>query len=236
MAQYRYVSAEICRVPEGKQNAGKEFIRAKIKNVKAFYEEAQTFMCFQDDIVAALKPYISINKNGTAQEDKPIPAEFNVTGCWCDFIPGFPFYKKHLSHHAAVVANPQAPKGKPEIKIGDLVKDDDGWGNPILFTKLRVFCQYYIDDDGSKVWLKGCAPDEMGQQAFAAYCVSTTQNNAPQTVEPTEVITYQAQQPTTQQPQTAQPQAQFAQQPGQGQPAQPQAQHQFIQQPNVAQF
>lgn len=200
MAQYRYVSAEILKVPEGKQNAGKEFIRAKIKNVKALYEDAQTFMCFQEDIVNALKQYIDVNHGGTSQQATAIPAEFNVTGCWCDYIPATPFYKRHLTNHPATAPTAQNPKGRPEVKAGQFVRDNDGWGNPIIYKALRVFCQYYIDDDGSKVWIRGCGPDEAGQQAFAAYCVGITENNQPQTVEQPETITYQAGQPNPQPP------------------------------------
>lgn len=220
MAQYRYVSAEILKVPEGKQNAGKEFLRAKIRNVKSLYEQPQTFMCFQEEVVAALKQYIDINHGGTSQQATAIPAEFNVTGCWCDYIPATPFYKRHLSNHPAVPPNPQNPKGRPNIKIGDLVRDNDGWGNPIVYKALRVFCQYYIDDDGTKVWLRGCSPEEAGQQAFAAFCVGITENNQPQTVEQPESVTYQQGQPNPQPP--------TDQQPNGGQPNPPQ----FTQQPN----
>ena len=220
MAQYRYVSAEILKVPEGKQNAGKEFLRAKIRNVKSLYEQPQTFMCFQEEVVAALKQYIDINHGGTSQQATAIPAEFNVTGCWYDYIPATPFYKRHLSNRPAVPPNPQNPKGRPNIKIGDLVRDNDGWGNPIVYKALRVFCQYYIDDDGTKVWLRGCSPEEAGQQAFAAFCVGITENNQPQTVEQPESITYQQGQPNPQPP--------TGQQPNGGQPNPPQ----FTQQSN----
>ena len=215
MAQYRFVSAEICKVPAGKQNAGKEFVRAQIKNVKSLYEPAQTFMCFQEDIVAALKQYIDVSHGGTSQQATAIPAEFNVTGCWCDYIPATPFYKRHLSNHPAVAPSLQNPKGRPEIKAGELVKDGDGWGNPIIYKALRVFCQYYIDDDGTKVWIRGCSPEEAGQQAFAAYCIGITENTQPQTVEQPEVLQY-AQQPNPQpNPQPAQPQQPQFIQPGQ---------------------
>lgn len=225
MAQYRYVSAEICKIPDGKQNAGNEFLRAQIKNVKALYEPAQTFMCFQKDIVEALKQYIDVSHGGTSQQATAIPAEFNITGCWCDYIPATPFYKRHLSNHQPVPPSAQSPKGRPEIKAGEFVKDNDGWGNPIVYKALRVFCQYYVDDDGSKVWIRGCSPEEAGQQAFAAYCVGITENLRPQTIEPQEVITYQAP--------SAQPQPQPA--PQVQQPVQQQAQPQFVQQPNPAQ-
>ena len=230
MAQYRFVEAEILRVPEGKQNAGNEFLRAKIKNVKALYEPAQTFMCFQKDIVEALKKHIDVNHNGESKEPTAIPAEFNVTGCWYDYIPATPFYKRHLSNHKPVPPSAQNPKGRPEIKAGDLVRDNDGWGNPIVYKALRVFCQYYIDDDGSKVWIRGCSPEEAGQQAFAAYCIGITENTQPQTVEQPEVIAYQQGQANPQPPVNPQPNAPQVQQP-----VQQQTRPQFVQQPNPAQ-
>ena len=217
MAQYKFIKAEIRKVSAGKQNANKEYILAQIKNVRSMYEPSQTFVCFLPEVVEALKPYISKQKNGEAEQDKPIPSEYNVTGCWCDYIPATKFYKQHLSAHDAVLPSPTNPKGKAAIKVGDLVTDNNG--NPIIYTTLRVFCQYYIDDDGQKVWIRGCSPEEAGQQAFSAYCISVNENTTPQVAEPIEVVQYQEGQ-VPPQPQ------QVIQQPVQPQPTQPQ----FVQQ------
>ena len=219
MAQYKFISAEIRRVPAGKQNANKEYILAQIKNVRSMYEPSQTFVCFLPEVVEALKPYIDIQHGGTAQQAQPIPTEYNVTGCWCDYTPATKFYKQHLSAHDAVLPSPTNPKGKAAIKVGDLVTDNNG--NPIIYTTLRVFCQYYIDDDGQKIWIRGCSPEEAGQQAFSAYCISVNENTTPQVAEPIEVVQYQEGQ-VPPQPQ------QVIQQPVQSQPTQPQPQ--FVQQ------
>ena len=217
MAQYKFIKAEIRKVSAGKQNANKEYILAQIKNVRSMYEPSQTFVCFLPEVVEALKPYISKQKNGEAEQDKPIPSEYNVTGCWYDYTPATKFYKQHLSAHDAVLPSPTNPKGKAAIKVGDLVTDNNG--NPIIYTTLRVFCQYYIDDDGQKVWIRGCSPEEAGQQAFSAYCISVNENTTPQVAEPIEVVQYQEGQ-VPPQPQ------QVIQQPVQPQPTQPQ----FVQQ------
>lgn len=217
MAQYRFINAEIRRVPQGKQNANKEYIVAQIKNIRSMYEPSQTFVCFLPEVVEALKPYIDIQHGGTAQQAQPIPAEYNVTGCWCDYTPATKFYKQHLSAHDAIMPSPQNPKGRAAINVGDLVKDNNG--NPIVYTTLRVFCQYYIDEDGSRVYIRGCSPEEAGQQAFSAYCIAINENTTPQVAEPIEVVQYQEGQ-IPPQPQQA------IQQPVQPQPTQPQ----FVQQ------
>lgn len=222
MAHYRYVEAEICKVPEGKVNAGKEFIRAKIKNKRSMYEPAQTFMCFLPEIIEELKQYIPVDKGGTAEQAQPIPETYDIEGCWCDYIPPTPFYKRHLSNHQPSAPTVQRPKGTPNIKAGDLVRDSDGWGNPIVYKALRVFCQYYIDEDGTKVWIKGCSPEEAGQQAFSAYCVGITENSQPQQVDQPEVITYQAAAPQPNPQPTQQPAPGFIPQPQAGQGYQPQ--------------
>ena len=91
---------------------------------------------------------------------------------------------------------------------------------PILYTTLRIFCQYYIDEFGEKQWIRGGSPEEVGQRAFGAYCVPAEEDKAPQfvpttpapeiiggqVVQPAPAPTAQGQQPTfTQAPQGGQP-------------------------------
>lgn len=204
MARYKISNPVIKKVEAGKQNAGVEYMTCTLKNTRCIWEEGQTYVCFLPEIVAVFKQILPLNKGGLAQQEQPIPAELSeLQGCWVDWKPAQMFYKRHLSDHPAQPAT-ATRAARPAIKAGQLVGEQ---GNPTVFTTLRVFCIYYIDEDtGEKIWAKGNSPVEVGQRAFANYCVPVMQNNQPQQTEPEIVngVDY-----TNQQPQTQQQQGQF---------------------------
>ena len=197
------------------QNAGKKYLRCTLKNTRCFWEEGQTYICFLPEIVAAFESVLPINKGGQAQQEQPIPAELaTIQGCWIDWKPAQMFYKKHLSDHPAQPATPTRA-ARPAIKAGDLVGEK---GNPTIFTTLRIFCIYYIDEFNEKQFIRGNSPEEVGQRAFSNYCIPVTENKTPQVItqpEP-EIISGQTIQPATP---PVQPQYQTQPQP---QPQQPQ--------------
>lgn len=215
MARYKIIEPQIKVVEQGKQNAGTKYLLAKLQNALCLWEEPQTFTCFIQPIVNLFTPLLSIQHGGTAQADQPIPEELQmVTGCWIDWCPPQKFYKQHLSSHPARPATATQP-AKEAIQAGSLVMKG---GKPILYTTLRIFCQYYMDEFGEKQWIRGGSPEEVGQRAFSAYCIPAEEDKAPQlmptTPEP-EIVggkvvqpapTAQGQQPTfTQAPQGGQP-------------------------------
>ena len=217
MARYKLIEPLIKTVEQGKQNAGTKYVVAKLQNVMCIWEEPQTFTCFIQPIVNMLTPLLSIQHGGAAQTDQPIPEELQyVTGCWIDWCPPQKFYKQHLSDHPARPATATRPATEA-IKAGSLVSKG---GKPILYTTLRIFCQYYIDEFGEKQWIRGGSPEEVGQRAFSAYCIPAEEDKAPQlmpttpepeivggqVVQPAPAPTAQGQQPTfTQAPQGGQP-------------------------------
>lgn len=201
------------------QNAGKKYLRCTLKNTRCFWEEGQTYTCFLPEIIAAFESVLPINKGGQAQQEQPIPAELaTIQGCWVDWKPAQMFYKKHLSDHPAQPATP-TKAARPAIKAGDLVGEK---GNPTIFTTLRIFCIYYIDEFNEKQFIRGNSPEEVGQRAFSNYCIPVTENKTPQvvtqpepeviggqTIQPAAIPVTPQYQPQPQQPQQPQ-QFQFA--------------------------
>lgn len=171
MAKYEIKDAVIKTVEAGKQNAGKKFLVAQLQNTLCIWEETQTFTCFIDIIVNAYAQLLPISKGGLAQAEQPIPEQLKyVTGCWIDWEPAQQFYKQHLSNHEARPATATSA-ARPAIRAGELVKKGD---TPIVYTKLRIFCVYYIDEFNEKQFVRGGSPEEVGQRAFTAYCVPIT--------------------------------------------------------------
>lgn len=182
MAQYKLIEPEIRTVEEGKQNAGKKYLVAKLVNKLCIWDEPQTFACFNDVIVNAYINLLPINKGGIAEAAQPIPQEMaEITGHWVDYIPEQKFYKQHLSSHSARLATATSV-ARPAIKVGDLVGKN---GIPTIFSKLRVFCIYFIDEEGERNYVRGGSPEEVGQRAFQSYCIPIDENRAPQPVAPT---------------------------------------------------
>lgn len=220
MARYKIIEPQIKVVEQGKQNAGTKYLLAKFQNALCLWEEPQTFTCFIQPIVNLFTPLLSIQHGGTAQADQPIPEELQmVTGCWIDWCPPQKFYKQHLSSHPARPATATQP-AREAIQAGSLVMKG---GKPILYTTLRIFCQYYMDEFGEKQWIRGGSPEEVGQRAFSAYCVPAEENTTPQimlTAPAPEIVGGQVVQPapapTAQQSQ----QPQFVQNQQGGQPIQ----------------
>lgn len=161
------------------QNAGKKYLRCTLKNTRCFWEEGQTYICFLPEIVAAFESVLPINKGGQAQQEQPIPAELaTIQGCWIDWKPAQMFYKKHLSDHPAQPATPTRT-ARPAIKAGDLVGEK---GNPTIFTTLRIFCIYYVDEFNEKQFIRGNSPEEVGQRAFSNYCIPVNESRVPQVI------------------------------------------------------
>ena len=168
MARFIINDPEIRKVADGKQNAGKRYLVGKLENLNDPFADAQSFVCFSENIVNKYKDLRPTDKGGKAEAEQEIPEKYRtIYGVWCDFTPAQKFYKKHLSAHPEL-----------NIKVGDYVKDKDG--NPIIYTTLRVFCRQFVDEDGVKQFAVGESPIEQGQRAFGAYCVAIKEDPTPQ--------------------------------------------------------
>lgn len=153
------------------KNAGNKYLYALLSNINCPWEGSQVYTSFLPNVVTVFEPLLPINKNGVAQQEQPIPQELQIIqGCYVMWKSPQPFYKKHLSAHPA---NPA--KNMPAVNAGDIVKID---GQPVIYTELPVFCQYYIDEMGEKQWMRACTPEEVGRRAFQNYCVPVNDANA----------------------------------------------------------
>lgn len=180
MARYRIIEPCLRVVPQGKQNAGKKYLYAKLQNTMCIWEEPQTYTTFNEYIVKAFEQLLPVQQGGLAAEAKEIPAELSIiTGSWVNYKPEQKFHKVHLSNHPAVPPSPTNPRGRAAIKAGDIVSRN---GIPIVYDTLRVFCCYYIDEFGKQVFQRGEEPHEVGDRAFKSYCIPISEDKTPQTI------------------------------------------------------
>lgn len=145
---------------------GSKYITGKLKNKKCPWEEEFDFHSFSQEMVKILAPYLSKTKGGIAEEDKNIPIELRtITGCWI-YHP-HPFHEQFFEKYTKNIPT-------KNIHKGDYIRNEDGC--VAVFKALRIFCQYYIDEFGEKVWIKGESPYEVFMQDFKYRCVpySTT--------------------------------------------------------------
>lgn len=178
----RYLLQDVKLIPVGLMADGqidrrknpdgtRKFLKGTLINTASFWDKPKTFVAFEPMHIAAISKYIGINNGGEAQQDQPLPDNIKyVSGCWVDWVAPVSFYKRHLSDHAAQPATATSA-ARPAIKAGTFVTASDG-RTPIMYKSLRLFCQYFIDDEtGEKTWIPGSSPEELGMQALRAYCV-----------------------------------------------------------------
>lgn len=211
----RYLLSDVKLIPIGLKadgtvdqsknpNGQRKFIRGTLTNTACFWDKPKVYVDFVPEHVEVLKNLLSVTNGGTQQEDQPLPEHIKyVSGCWVDWKAPVPFYKKHLSSHPARPAT-ATQAAKPAIQAGTYVCGADN-KTPIVYTELRMFCQYFIDPEtGEKTWIPGSSPNEIGNQALSAYCVPITQAQTPAQV-PDETIEVVNGQPV----QTVNPQTPF---------------------------
>lgn len=83
-----------------------------------------------------------------------------IYGKWINYSFDFPFYKKHTTAHPAW-------RGRPAIKVGDLVCDT--LGNPVEYRSIMVFCMY--TDESCTSYIRGYSPEEIARKLFSRFCV-----------------------------------------------------------------
>ena len=138
---------------------GSKYITGKLKNKKCSWEEEFDFINFSQEMVRILEHYLSKNKGGIAEKDKNIPIELRtITGCWIDYSVPDSFFEKYTKNIPS-----------ENIHKGDYIRNEDGCVT--VFKVLRIFCQYYIDEFGEKVWVKGESPQEVFIRDFKYKCI-----------------------------------------------------------------
>lgn len=182
MAKYEIKDVEIKKIEKG-QNQGQEYLVGTLEDTTSFYAQDRKFVSFLDRVVKAWKAVLPTSKGGTAEKETPseqIPDKMKyIYGVFADYIPNCEhgFVKKYLTDTQKNV-NGQLIS----IKAGETVKDKDG--NPIIYDKLRVFCQYALvenEETGKieRVFLPGQSVEEVGQRLFSVQCASVVKSKAP---------------------------------------------------------
>ena len=137
---------------------GSKYITGKLKNKHCPGEDEFDFINFSQEMVRILEPYLSKTRGGIAEQDKNIPTELRtITGCWLDYPISEVFFQKYTKNIPS-----------ENIHKGDYIRNEDG--SVQTFSSLRIFCQYYIDEFGQKVWIKGESPDEVFMREFKYKC------------------------------------------------------------------
>ena len=187
----------------------RKFLRGILTNTACFWDKPKVFVDFVPEHIEVFANYLSIANGGTQQEDQPLPENMRyVSGCWIDWKAPQPFYKKHLSDHPARPAT-ATQVARPAIKAGSFVCGADN-KTPIVYTELRMFCQYFIDPEtGEKTWIPGSSPNEIGNQAMSAYCVPVNVSQTPAQTPDETVEIVNGQPVQTVNPEIPQPQPQF---------------------------
>lgn len=182
MAKYEIKDAEIKKIEKG-TNKGQEYLVGTLEDTTSFYAQDRKFVSFLDRVVKAWKAILPTSKGGTAEKETPveqIPEKMRfIYGVFADYIPNCEhgFIKKYLTDTQKNVNGALV-----NIKAGETVKDKDG--NPIIYDKLRVFCQYALvenEETGKieRVFLPGQSVEEVGQRLFSVQCASIVKSNAP---------------------------------------------------------
>lgn len=182
MAKYEIKDAEIKKIEKG-QNKGQEYLVGTLEDTTSFYAQDRKFVSFLDRVVKAWKAILPTSKGGTAENETPveqIPEKMRfIYGVFANYIPNCEhgFVKKYLTDTQKNVNGALV-----NIKAGETVKDKDG--NPIIYDKLRVFCQYALVENEEtnkieRVFLPGQSVEEVGQRLFSVQCASVVKSNTP---------------------------------------------------------
>ena len=71
MARFIINDPEIRKVADGKQNAGKRYLVGKLENLNDPFADAQSFVCFSENIVNKYKDLLPTDKGGKAETLPP---------------------------------------------------------------------------------------------------------------------------------------------------------------------
>ena len=182
MAKYEIKDAEIKKIEKG-QNKGQEYLVGTLEDTTSFYAQDRKFVSFLDRVVKAWKAILPTSKGGTAEKETPveqIPEKMRfVYGVFADYVPNCEhgFIKKYLTDTQKNVNGTLV-----NIKAGETVKDKDG--NPIIYDKLRVFCQYALVENEEtnkieRIFLPGQSVEEVGQRLFSVQCAAVVKSSTP---------------------------------------------------------
>lgn len=204
MARYKLMNVQIKKVgeridangnktfdtsinPDGKRR----FLTASLIPVGGIWAAAAGSLppIFDEAVIKAYEPCISVANGGTAQTDQPLPEDLAyLNGAWAEWIAPAPFYKKYLVGVPARKPTPLAPAGRPSYPAGHRVMNADG-SQPVIYTSIRVFTVFGRDEDlGNQiVYRPGFSVNDLGQQQFSNYCEYVNPSSIPSVTEEEDV-------------------------------------------------
>lgn len=187
MARYKLMNVQIKKVgeridangnktfdtsvnPDGKRR----FLTASLIPVGGIWAAAAGSLppIFDEAVIKAYEPCISVANGGTAQTDQPLPDDLAyLNGAWAEWVAPAPFYKKYLVGVPARKPTPLAPAGRKSYPAGHRVMNADG-SQPVIYTSIRIFTVFGRDEDlGNQiVYRPGFSVNDLGQQQFNNYC------------------------------------------------------------------
>lgn len=149
MAKYKVIKCELL-----KDRNEFNYLKLELLNTHLMWEPTIALLIHDPNVISRI-----IDITHDFQGELPENMSY-IYGKWVDYSFGFPFYKKHTTAHPAW-------RGRPEIKVGDLVCD--ALGNPVEYRSIMVFCMY--TDESCTSYVRGYSPEEIARKLFSRFCV-----------------------------------------------------------------
>lgn len=149
MPKYKVTKCELLK-DVNKRN----YLKLELLNTHLMWEPTIALRVHDPNVISRI-----LNATHDLQEELPENMSY-IYGKWINYSFGFPFYKKHTTAHPAW-------KGRPEIKIGDLVCDV--FGNPVEYKTIMVFCM--CTSESCTSYVRGYSPEEIARRLFNSYCI-----------------------------------------------------------------
>ena len=168
--KYEIMKLEIRTVPQGKPNAGKQFLEFEAVNMQAPQEAPGVVCIFNERTVDLYKQYIPQTKGGTAAGPVELPDNFKyINGRFETFvfpIPGTRVYSTSFTSKDGTVH-----------QAGERVMNGN---QPRIYRSAQVFCMRQIDTDtGEIAYLRGWDCDTRGMQMYNAFYTPVSIEHAP---------------------------------------------------------
>lgn len=167
---YKLTNVSLEKVPAGKQNEGKVYVRAEVINPKNRFAESTTQAFFSPAFVKEVQKYFAVANNGTGTANTPLPDDvLTFTGGRYEEF-AFPEMMVQIDTDGTPRRNPKN-------------------GNMYMRDRITVLCQYEIDDEtGERGYAKGWDPVSRGTSIMSNLYAPLSRFNAVQTVAPPQLI------------------------------------------------
>lgn len=149
MAKYKVIKCELL-----KDRNEFDYLKLELLNTHLMWEPTIALLIHDPNVISRI-----IDATWNLQKELPENMSY-IYGKWIDYSFGFPFYKKHTTAHPAW-------RGRPAIKVGDLVCD--ALGNPVEYKTIMIFCMY--TDESCTSYVRGYSPEEVARKLLNRYCV-----------------------------------------------------------------